>query len=493
MDPDPIRLGPSLPGPTESPAEHLSPVPPRTRALIVGWLGLALGSLVVAGFFAMLAAFARTPVVHTFFSGSQFQIALTSHVTFAFTVWFVAFAGVLWVYVGWRSGYPLSTRASWAALALAIAGSASMALPAFLASGKPYLNDYLPVIDHPLFWAGLALLGAGVSLQAGAYLLAAGLAVLGRAHRRDPVESPEGLAMAIGALAVLAAAATFLRATAGVDPTVPFGYALRAVVWGGGHILQFLHVAGMIAGWLVALAVALGAAPPARRVVRLLLATLAPFVVAAGAAYLWWRPEALLVNHLITILTFGGLGVGAVPLLFMAVSAVATASRPLPWGSPLFGGTIVSFALFAIGGVMGLIGFTQDTRVPAHYHGMVGAVTLAYMALTPLLLALTGRRPLSERWARWQPYLYGVGLLGIMAGMHWAGGHGAPRKTFGFSWANAQALIGMNLMGLGSVLALAGGLAFVINMGAPLLGRPAKDGPAAERENEPCSPPTWNR
>jgi cytochrome c oxidase subunit 1 len=118
---------------------------------------------------------------------------------------------------------------------------------------------------------------------------------------------------------------------------------------------------------------------------------------------------------------------------------------------------------------MGLIGFTQDTRVPAHCHGMVGAVTLAYMALTPLLLGLTGRRPLSERWARWQPYLYGVGLLGIMAGMHWAGGHGAPRKTFGFTWANAQALIGMNLMGVGSVLAIAGGLAFVINMGLPLL------------------------
>jgi cytochrome c oxidase subunit 1 len=103
---------------------------------------------------------------------------------------------------------------------------------------------------------------------------------------------------------------------------------------------------------------------------------------------------------------------------------------------------------------------------------MVGAVTLSYMALTPLLLGLTGRRPLSERWARWQPYLYGVGLLGIMVGMHWAGGHGAPRKTFGFSWANAQALIGMNLMGVGSVLAIAGGLAFVINMGLPLLRKP---------------------
>jgi hypothetical protein len=274
---------------------------------------------------------------------------------------------------------------------------------------------------------------------------------------------------------VLAAVAAFMRATATVDPSVPFGYALRAVVWGGGHILQFLHVAGMAAAWMVALAVTLGAAPPARRVALLLLATLAPFAVATAAVYLWWRPEALLTNHLVTVLTFGGLGVGAVPLLLMAVATVARARRPLPWGSPLFGGTVVSFALYAIGGVMGLIGFTQDTRVPAHYHGMVGAVTLGYMAITPLLLELTGRRPWSARWARWQPYVYGIGLLGIMAGMHWAGGHGAPRKTFGFSWANAQALIGMNLMGVGSVLALIGGLAFVLNAGVPLLRRAPRE------------------
>jgi heme/copper-type cytochrome/quinol oxidase subunit 1 len=73
--------------------------------------------------------------------------------------------------------------------------------------------------------------------------------------------------------------------------------------------------------------------------------------------------------------------------------------------------------------------------------------------------------------ARWQPYLSGLGLLGIMAGMHWAGGHGAPRKTFGFTWANAQALLAMNLMGLGSLLAILGGLAFVLNVGIPLVRR----------------------
>jgi heme/copper-type cytochrome/quinol oxidase subunit 1 len=140
----------------------------------------------------------------------------------------------------------------------------------------------------------------------------------------------------------------------------------------------------------------------------------------------------------------------------------------------------VSLGLFALGGLLGLIGMSQDTRVPAHYHGMVGAVTLAYMGLTPSLLALTGRRAWSPRLAGWQPWLYGVGLLGLMLGMHWAGGHGAPRKTFGFSWANAQALIGMNVMGVGSVLALLGGLAFVANAGLPLCRRPAATGPPEE-------------
>jgi heme/copper-type cytochrome/quinol oxidase subunit 1 len=107
---------------------------------------------------------------------------------------------------------------------------------------------------------------------------------------------------------------------------------------------------------------------------------------------------------------------------------------------------------------------------------MVGAVTLAYMGFAPLLLELCGRRVWSDRLARWQPYLYGVGLVGIMAGMHWAGGHGAPRKTFGFGWANTQALIAMNVMGLGSLLAILGGLVFVVNIGWPLVRR--RDGAA---------------
>ena len=276
--------------------------------------------------------------------------------------------------------------------------------------------------------------------------------------------------MAVAALAMLLSFVAVLVAAAKIEPSLPLGYRLRALFWGGGHLLQYLHVAAMASVWFVAADVTVGAKTPAPRVQRVLLWSMVPFMVAAFGAYFIYRPEALLQNHLITVLTFGGLGTVAVPIAFAALSALGSA-RVRPWGSPFFSGTLLSFALFAIGGVMGVIGFSQDTRVPAHYHGMVGAVTLAYMAITPMLLDLTGRKLWSERLARWQPYLYGLGLLGLMVGMHWAGGHGAPRKTFGFTWANAQALIALNLMGLGSLLAVAGGLIFVINVGLPLVRR----------------------
>jgi heme/copper-type cytochrome/quinol oxidase subunit 1 len=448
-------------------------VPVATRRLLVAWLGLALGSLVIAGFFAMLAAFARTPALHFLPTAELFQLALTSHVTFAFTVWFVTFAGALWTYVAWRANYRVSTRASWVAVALAAAGSAAMAVPAFLASGKAYLNDYLPVIDHPFFWWGLLLLTVGVSLQAAAYLVAAGQARVARRAGAPPGVSPEATAMAVGAASMLLASVSVAVAWARLDPGLHFGYSLRALFWGGGHILQFLHVVGMVSAWVVCLSVAVAAVFPAVRVLRVLLTVLVFFMVAAAGTYLIWRPEELLINHLVTILSFGGLGVAGVPMLLMGAVTVtvAGARRPLPWRSPLFSATLVSFAMFALGGVMGLIGFSQDTRVPAHYHGMVGAVTLAYMGLMPLLLDVCGRKPWSERLSRWQPYLYGVGLLGLMIGMHWAGGHGAPRKTIGFTWANASAIIAMNIMGVGSVLAILGGLAFVINMTVPLCRR----------------------
>jgi hypothetical protein len=443
-------------------------VPAATRRLLTAWLGLALGSLVAAGIFAILVAFARTPAVQLLGSSAGlFHLALVAHVTFALTIWFVAFAGVLWVYAAWRSNYELSGALSWAGWGAAAGGAALIAVPAAMAMGAPYLNDYIPVIDHPLFWTGLWAAFAGAALQAGAYL-----AAWRRGRRRAATVEPlEATALAIAAIAVIVATVMLGVTWIRLDFAQPRMLQLRALFWGAGHLFQFTHTAGMIAAWGVATSIALGAPQgPARA--RGALWAYAPFILAVAGAYLVWSPEALLTNRVVTWVTFSGLGGPTLPLALAVAVAMVRAPRPLPWASPLFSGTLLCFALFAVGGVMGVIGFSQDTRVPAHYHGMVGAVTLAYMGLAPALLALTGRQPWKPWLTKLQPYLYGLGLLGIMIGLHWAGGRGAPRKSVGFSWADAQALVAMNLMGLGSALAILGGLAFVLNIGLPLLRRP---------------------
>ncbi|OGK79119.1 MAG: hypothetical protein A2050_07305 [Candidatus Rokubacteria bacterium GWA2_73_35] len=455
-------------------------MPGATRRLLTAWLGLGLASLVLAGVFAILVAFARTPAVELLGARANlFHLALVSHVTFSLTIWFAAFAGALWTYAAWRSNYRLHAAASWTGWAAVTAGAALIAVPALTASGTPYLNDYVPVIDHPLFWAGLAAALVGIALQALAYLVA-------WARGRRGAEPLEATGAAVAALAMVLAVATLALTWARLHDGGPYAWQLRALFWGAGHLLQFAHTAGMLAVWAIAGAIALGT--PSEPVIgRGAMRLFVPFMLAGAVVYLVWPPETLLINRVVTWITFAGLGGPTLALALLTLAAVLRARRrlgALPWSSPLFAGTALSLVLFVLGGVMGVVGFRQDTRVPAHYHGMVGAVTLAYMGLTPALLELTGRRPWRPWLTKLQPYLYGLGLLGIMLGLYWAGGRGAPRKTLGFSWADAQALAAMNLMGLGSLLAIAGGLAFVVNIGWPLVRGAGRC---------TCSPPTSSR
>jgi heme/copper-type cytochrome/quinol oxidase subunit 1 len=57
-------------------------------------------------------------------------------------------------------------------------------------------------------------------------------------------------------------------------------------------------------------------------------------------------------------------------------------------------------------------------------------------------------------------------MLLVMVGMNWAGLLGAPRKTFDPALGDAasQWITPMNLMGLGGVVAVIGGAAFVVNV-----------------------------
>jgi heme/copper-type cytochrome/quinol oxidase subunit 1 len=160
---------------------------------------------------------------------------------------------------------------------------------------------------------------------------------------------------------------------------------------------------------------------------------------------------------------FGG-GLAIPPILL----ALLWGMRRLPArdaaARPIFGALAASIGLFAAGGLIGFAISGANVKIPAHYHGCIVGVTLAFMGLTYHLLPQLGFAAPRSRLAAWQPWLYGGGQLAHIVGLVWSGGYGVERKVAGAAQVlrTPQEVAGMALMGLGGLVAIAGGLAFVI-------------------------------
>ena len=102
--------------------------------------------------------------------------------------------------------------------------------------------------------------------------------------------------------------------------------------------------------------------------------------------------------------------------------------------------------------------------IPAHYHGSTVGVTLAFMGLAYVLLPQLGFGAAEGRMARWQPYVYGGGQLIHILGLAWSGGYGVQRKVAGAEQAltTLPQKIGMGMMGAGGLIAVIGGIMFVL-------------------------------
>ena len=86
------------------------------------------------------------------------------------------------------------------------------------------------------------------------------------------------------------------------------------------------------------------------------------------------------------------------------------------------------------------------------------------MGLVYRLLPALGYRAPTGRLAVAQPWVYAAGQFLHIAGLVWSGGYGVQRKVAGGEQVlrSAEQVAGMGLMGLGGLLAVAGGVLFAI-------------------------------
>jgi len=429
------------------------------RKACTAWLMLGLASLVGAGIFSILLVLARTPAIQELTPLIDFfRIALVVHVDLSVLIWLLSMAGVMWS-LGSSSDRPAWDRLSFI---LAAAGTAIVIISPFIGAADPLMNNYVPLLRHPVFYTGLVLFALGIASH-----LLRSLLSLGRPLHGLDGNTALQFGIGLGALITAAAIGALVASWFSIPGDMAGEVYYEFLFWGKGHVLQFTHTLLMMVAWVV-LADASGCnfeLTPRLTLTFLIILALPVITV----PFLYIAHDVVSPGHRLAfteLMKYGGLS--CLPLGLAVLVSVIKAGRPTEEDGPEAGylrsALLASLILFAVGGAMGFMISGLDIVIPAHYHGSTVGVTIAFMGFCYYLLPRLGFGAIPSRMAWWQPYLYGGGQLLHIIGLAWTGGYGVQRKTAGLAQGvdRLGEVAGMGLMGLGGLISVIGGLLFLV-------------------------------
>jgi hypothetical protein len=432
-------------------------------------MALAIGSLMAAGLLALVLVAARMPGISSLIPDPQFpKRCLVIHVNLALGLWLFAFLGALASLVDGpqRRREPRSRMriGPW----FATAGLGLMLASAAFTRGKAVLSNYVPVIDHWLFFAGLGMVAAAL---AALFLGRLASVFRDRAAMEDfrmparpgiPAAATAGLRAAM--ILFLLALATLYGSALSTPRDLPADSYYELLFWGPGHILQAVHMAGMLSAWILLVTRITGVSPLSGRSAGILFgcvvvpAALGPLLSLAGSQDI--RAHGAFTQ----VMRFG---TWPPALIILAACLRALRLRRAALSGPCFTGFAASAGLTVLGFILGACIRGPNTMIPAHYHASVGGVTAAYMAMAYWLAERRGsdaRKGWAARLSAWQPAAYGIGQAVFAIGFGFAGAHGAARKAYGQEQhlKTLSEQVGMAVMGAGGLVAVAAGLAFLV-------------------------------
>lgn len=431
------------------------------RREMLGWAWIAVASLAVAGLFAILLALSRIPGIERIVSWPLgfFGKGLVIHVVFSLIVWLL---GVFAFLVTVATASIEVDRMRLASLgqfgqALVTVAFPCLFLPAFLDATEPELTNYVPLIRHPAYDMGLLLLAAGV--------LAPALRLIANLPGANIKQTAVAFGAASACIIYIVALACFAIAAVKLHRAGDLQSLREQLFWGGGHVLEFVYTAVMLTNWMILARRSINDGVVDPEVFRLSLTLVAVFSLPAPLFYFALEAFSVKQHDAYRVLQF----VLVLPTLLFSVallSGALKAASPAQWAwrHPAFVALVTSLALFAVGGLMGVLISGSDTRTPAHYHAVVTAVSVSSMGvLLTFGLELLGKPAAPERITRMLLILYGGGQVAASLGMFLAGGYGAPRKTpTGVGRLVDAAAAGMVVHGIGAAVAVIGGTVFVV-------------------------------
>jgi hypothetical protein len=404
------------------------------------WFILFTVSIGIGGAFALMVALMRTPVVSAYLPSELFSHWLIGHVDTALIIGLFSFLIFLWHRVFGAQAKVYELIPFWAGL-LIITYSAAAGL------GKPVQNNYFPTIMHPSFYGGAFLLGLSLALSSIRFLLKAL-----RLHTlTDPIRTALAVSILLTLMVLLSTALSLRDYSAPLEPEI----LLERLYWFPGHIHQFINASLLISLWFLLSRLA---GKKDHRFLGFLSLPLLGF----PSYYLYLQATGVdpLSSQAIKMTTLGyQLGIG-IPTLILALYFLVFSSFRRDSYSVILG---ISVLLYFFGAGTGYLIAGSDLRIPAHYHGVMASILTAIMGISYFFLKDLRFTDRVSSLIRWQPALYGVGMILFSGALFWAGYFGAPRKTPGTEYiADLNLYLFMGLVGAGSVLSVLSGVIYVL-------------------------------
>ena len=488
---------------------------------------VAVVFLAIGGLFGLLVALTRWPAVH-FLPADWFYLALTAHGLDVLLVWIIFFEmAVLYfassVLLGCRLAGP---KWAWTGFGLMLVGAVITNIAVLRGQSSVMFTSYVPMMAEPPFYLGIILFAVGALI--GCFVFFGTLVVAKQEKTYEgsiPLVTFGAVTAAVIAVFTIASGAIILIPTllwslgfvSYIDPLV-----YKTIWWGMGHSSQQINVSAHVAVWYAIAAMVFGAKPLSEKVSRMAFLMYNLFLQLASAHHMLVEPgfssewKIFNTSYAMYLAVLGSMVHGlTVPGSIEAAQRSRGLTkgmfewlRKAPWSNPAFAGMFLSLVLFGfLGGISGVVLGTEQINimlhntiyVPGHFHGtVVAGTTLAFMAITYLVVPLIFRRELIlPAVARWQPYVFGLGVAGISLFMMGAGTLGVARRHWDIEFADAAltfdyggaAFMMMTLNGLSAVLAAIGGAMYIVVVVGSILFGKRREG-AAEPAPQPAEPPT---
>ncbi len=434
----------SLPNPDDS-----------SSRLARAWLLLGIAAIAASGLFSILLVLSRTPILQMIVPWTDFfHTALVVHVDLSVLIWFLSFICCLWT-LDKRTLSPIIDRAS---IFFAISGTVLITLAPFTGPANPSLNNYVPMLQQSFFIFSLCLFGIGIFLKSVARVLGSNYKQI-KWDKTTALVRGNDVAAFSAVIALLILFWSWLSLNADNIDT----YYYELLYWGAGHTLQICYTVMMLVVWLwLAKFANIGIALPPRTVALLLTLVAIPALFAPLIYF--FSPIDSPENRIwfTSLMTYAGLFILplALPIVYKTITNKQTEDDHKIAKAAL----ICSQTLFLYGGILAFMIQGVNVVIPAHYHGSIVGITLAFFGLSYYLLPLMGYKQPSIRLSVIQLYLYGFGQLMHISGLAWSGGYGVQRKTAGAAQGldRLPEILGMGMMGLGGLIAIIGGILFVV-------------------------------